>query len=72
MKTTILTFAILACGLPAAAQRGEGSLNCDHASFNQSKMVTHCEMREQTVAFAGRLTVDPGMNGGVTIKGWDQ
>jgi DUF4097 and DUF4098 domain-containing protein YvlB len=71
MKTTILTLAILACALPVSAQREEKSLSCDNKSFNQSKMVTHCEMREQTVAFAGRLAVDPGTNGGVSIKAWD-
>jgi len=72
MKTTILALAIFGCSLPASAQRGEEkSLSCDNASFRQSKTVTHCEMREQTVAFAGRLSVDAGMNGGVTIKAWD-
>lgn len=29
-------------------------------------------MREQSTGFAGRLTVDGGTNGGVSIKGWDQ
>jgi len=28
-------------------------------------------MREQNVGFAGRLTIDGGTNGGVSIKGWD-
>ena len=30
-----------------------------------------CEMREQTIAYGGRLSVDGGNNGGVSIKGWD-
>lgn len=60
MAVTILT---------AAAQTK--SLSCDSRSFNQDNQVTHCEMREQTVAFAGRLTVDAGVNGGVNVKGWD-
>ena len=64
--------AIFACAVPAAAQREERSLSCDRESSNRNRLVTHCEMREQTVAFAGRLSVDPGMNGGVSIKGWDQ
>jgi DUF4097 and DUF4098 domain-containing protein YvlB len=29
-------------------------------------------MREQSIGFSGRLTVDGGMNGGVTVKGWDR
>lgn len=32
----------------------------------------HCEIREQTLAAVGRLAVDPGRNGGVSIKGWLQ
>jgi hypothetical protein len=76
MNTGILGLVLLSCVLPASAQtatrqRGEEqSLNCDRSSYNQSKMVTHCEMRELTVGSAGRLSVDPGMNGGVSIKAW--
>lgn len=75
MKTTIVAFTILACALPAWAQnavkRGdEASLKCDNGASRQGKLVSHCEMREQTVAFGGRLSVDPGMNGGVSIKAW--
>lgn len=29
-----------------------------------------CDIREQTVPATGRVTVDPGRNGGVTVKGW--
>jgi hypothetical protein len=30
----------------------------------------HCEIREQSVASIGRLNIDAGQNGGVTVKGW--
>ncbi|MEO8597231.1 MAG: DUF4097 family beta strand repeat-containing protein [Candidatus Solibacter sp.] len=30
----------------------------------------HCEVREQTLPAIGRLNVDGGANGGVSIKGW--
>lgn len=66
MRTTIL---ILAAMLPVAAQKG--SLNCDRKNFNNNNQATHCEMREQTVPFAGRLSVDAGVNGGVSVSGWD-
>ena len=69
MKTTILACAILSCSLPAMAQ--QKSLSCDRNSFNQNKLVTTCEMREQNAAYGGRLSVDPGQNGGVTVKAWD-
>src|SRR5579863_946790 len=69
MRTIALTFCIAA--LPIMAQRTqEKSLSCDQRSHNQ-KFVTHCEIREQSAAFAGTLTVDAGVNGGVSVKGWD-
>jgi hypothetical protein len=77
MKTSALvrTIGVLAIGLltialPVSAQREDKSLSCDNKSSNQNHMVNHCEMREQTVGYAGRLAVDPGMNGGVSIKAW--
>src|SRR5215469_8374010 len=65
MKTIVLTILL---ALPALAQ--EKSLNCDNRGQNRGK-VTHCEMREQSVAFGGSLSVDAGVNGGVSVKGWD-
>jgi len=70
MKIALMLSAALMCVLPVAAQ--QKSLNCDRNGFNQNRLVTHCEMREQTIAYPGRVTVDPGQNGGVSIKGWDQ
>lgn len=63
-----IALTILIAVLPAVAQNK--TLNCENHG-NQSGRVTHCEMREQSVAFAGRLSVDGGSNGGVTVKGWD-
>src|SRR5712691_2102211 len=79
MKTTLITFALVAA-MPMVGQMrqiqpresGSQQLGCDSRSFNQNRLVTHCEMREQTIGFSGRLTVDGGMNGGVTVKGWDR
>src|SRR5579871_6407710 len=43
-------------------------LTCeDHSRGRQAHK---CELREQTLASVGQLTVDPGTNGGVTVKGW--
>jgi DUF4097 and DUF4098 domain-containing protein YvlB len=64
----IVLMSVLMAAWPVAAQ--EKSLNCDSRNHN-SKQVTHCEMREQTVAYSGRLSVDAGVNGGVSVKGWD-
>ena len=46
------------------------SLACDNNNHG-NRLVSSCEVREQTIAYGGRLTVDGGVNGGVSIKGWD-
>ena len=67
---TLAVLAVIAA-LPALAQRNQGSLSCN-GNNNNGRQFRHCEMREQPGSFPGRLTVDAGMNGGVTVKGWDQ
>jgi hypothetical protein len=32
----------------------------------------HCEVREEIVATASELDIDPGRNGGVRVRGWDR
>ena len=69
MRTLAIITAIAA--LPALAQRNqERSLSCN--DNDHGRQIRHCEMREQQTGFAGRLSVDSGMNGGVSVKGWDQ
>src|ERR1700733_13887735 len=46
------------------------SLTCENEN-HRNDQITSCEGREQTIAYGGRLTVDGGVNGGVSIKGWD-
>ncbi len=46
-------------------------MNCDHGNRSRDgKMVSHCEIKEQTIPAAGRVNVDGGRNGGVSVKGW--
>ena len=40
------------------------SLTCDDRNNNNDRQSRFCEMREQTIAYGGRLTVDGGGNGG--------
>ncbi|HLX46202.1 MAG TPA: DUF4097 family beta strand repeat-containing protein [Bryobacteraceae bacterium] len=71
MKIFMMMAAMFVAAWPAVAQRGpERALSCNDRN-NNSRSVSHCEMREQNVGFAGRLTIDGGTNGGVTVKGWD-
>lgn len=64
MKLFLMTFATVA----AFAQTK--SLTCDDGNHGD-RQARSCEMREQTIAYGGRLNVDGGTNGGVSIKGWD-
>lgn len=41
-------------------------------SWNNDRLVNHCEIREQTVPAGGALTVDAGRNGGISVKGADR
>jgi DUF4097 and DUF4098 domain-containing protein YvlB len=43
-------------------------MSCDSGNYGDRQRF--CEVREQTIPAVGRLTVDPGKNGGVTVKGW--
>jgi len=73
MKLSLTLLGCLLAALPATAQKG--SLACNDRNNNnngRNKQVSHCEMREQTVGFAGRLSIDGGGNGGVSVHGWDQ
>lgn len=47
----------------------EKQLSCQN-SGGDAVQARHCEVREQTVAAMGPLTVDAGQNGGVSVKGW--
>lgn len=65
MKLVLITLA----AVTAFAQTK--SLSCDNDNNRNDRSVRSCEMREQTIAYGGRLSVDGGTNGGVSIKGWD-
>jgi len=63
---------VFAAGAPLLAQlrdNNEKQMTCQNGSYD-SDGVRHCEVREQTVAAIGRLSVDANRNGGVTVKGW--
>ena len=64
MKVMLLTLATVA----AFAQTK--SLTCDDNNHNSGR-ARSCEVREQTIAYGGKMTVDGGVNGGISIKGWD-
>ena len=68
LKNLSVPLALL-FGLPVFAQP-RPTLDCSHRG-GQNR-ASFCEMREQSVAAAGVLSVDAGPNGGISIKGWDR
>jgi hypothetical protein len=69
---TLATFSALALpGLPLFAQlqdNTEHELACNNGG-NNGDTVRHCEMREQSYPAIGRLAVDAGLNGAISVKG---
>ena len=64
--------AVLSGSVPLLAQlqdNSERQLTCANGGRNNDR-ARHCEMREHNVASIGRLNIDAGQNGGVTVKGW--
>lgn len=71
MKSYFSAALMLVGGLAVLGQDATPTMTCqDHGSSD--RLVRHCEIREQTVPYAGQLTVDGGQNGGVQIKGWSR
>jgi hypothetical protein len=47
-------------------------LTCNGDGWDGDR-ASHCEIREAAIKdFGGRLDVDPGLNGGVSVRGWDR
>ena len=66
-----LVFSAMFLAAGAQAQLRDNrtpQMNCDRGNFDGDRQ-GFCEIREQTIPAVGRLTVDPGKNGGVTVKG---
>jgi hypothetical protein len=64
--------AVSTTSVPLLAQlqdNSEKQMTCQNGGYDSDR-ARHCEVREQTVASIGRLNVDAGRNGGVTVKGW--
>src|ERR1044072_5796044 len=56
-----------------AQEKGRGSLSCRDNNNWGDRLVSNCEIREQTLApNGGTIAIDGRQNGGVAVKGWDQ
>jgi len=61
---------LLLCLAPAALPQ-EKTMSCDNEGSRGNDR-QYCEMREVTVPAAGKLDVDAGTNGGISVKGSDR
>ena len=65
-------FALLILAAGAHAQLRDDRtprMRCAGSNHDRERQ-RFCEIREQTIPAVGRLTVEPGKNGGVTVRGW--
>ncbi len=67
------TLALLALpGYGQMVDNQDKTMTCDeHNHWNH--LATHCEIKEQTMAASsGAIEINPGSNGGVSVKGWSR
>jgi len=57
--------------LGLAQDKSRGSLTC-RDNWYSDRLMGHCQIKEQTVAAGGAITVDARKNGGVSVRGWDR
>ena len=72
-RSVFLTLLIAICAAAVVAQsRDRGSLNCRDENNYGDRLVSKCEIREQTLAPSGSIAIDGRQNGGVSVRGWAQ
>jgi DUF4097 and DUF4098 domain-containing protein YvlB len=71
---TLLAVALVALASGAAIAQGDSkkSSECRDTWWDDDRSQSHCEIREQTVAAGGTISVDAGQNGGISVKGTDR
>jgi DUF4097 and DUF4098 domain-containing protein YvlB len=69
---TLLALALIALAGGAVLAQKKSSSECRDGWWDGGRFQNHCELREQTVAAGGPITVDAGRNGGISVKGSDR
>ncbi|HMF02665.1 MAG TPA: DUF4097 family beta strand repeat-containing protein [Terriglobia bacterium] len=76
MKPAFAFLVVINLTVPARAQMRDNrdmQLTCDNISREISRERSlSCEVRESNLGPSGRLDIEPGHNGGITVKGWAQ
>ena len=72
LRYMLLGFAVVAFATSARAQKSnKGSMQCRDTN-GDGRLISHCEIKEQTLPASGLISVDGNANGGVSIKGWER
>jgi len=72
-RSVLIAALVTFTGVAAFAQRDKDrTLTCRDNSYYNDRLVSSCEIREQTLAPSGTLAIDGRQNGGISVKGWDQ
>lgn len=66
--TLLLLTATLA--LPQMRDNQSKDLKCEERSGGRDSRHRFCEVREQTTSAVPKFQIEPGKNGGVSVKGW--
>jgi len=76
MRSALITTACIGLSVSTGAARllaqmqnnTEIQMTCNNRGYDGDR-ARHCDIREQTLPYVGRLSVE-GHNGGATVKGW--
>ena len=73
-RSVLIAALVTFTGVAAFAQRDrDRSLTCRDNNWYNDRLVSNCEIREQTLApSGGAISIDGKQNGGISVKGWDQ
>ena len=72
-RSVLIAALVTFTGVSVFAQDKGKSLRCRDDNWYNDRLVSNCEIREQTLAPSGStIGIDGKQNGGVSVKGWDQ
>ncbi len=70
-RSAFIFMLTIATALTAFADQDKASMGC-RDDWHSDRLLSHCEIKEQTLAASGAVSVDGRQNGGVSVKGWDR
>lgn len=71
-RAVLGVFLICLVSVVAVAQKKSGGpLEC-RDNWKNDRVVSHCEIKEQSLPATDTINVDGKMNGGISIKGWER